>query len=119
MHVIPVDKIDYIQAQDDYVCFRSEGKDYLKEQTLAEAEASLDPSKFVRNPPLVSAQPGPSGAGQSGRARESRGGAHRRPPSAGEPRRLHTAQLAALDQSSGRSCHGAGVCCAVNARRGR
>jgi two-component system, LytTR family, response regulator len=48
VHVIPVDKIDYIQAQDDYVCFRSEGKDYLKEQTLAEAEASLDPSKFVR-----------------------------------------------------------------------
>ena len=25
--VIPVDKIDYVQAQDDYVCFRSEGKD--------------------------------------------------------------------------------------------
>ena len=48
VHVIPVDKIDYVQAQDDYVCFRSEGKDYLKEQTLAEAEASLDPAKFVR-----------------------------------------------------------------------
>ena len=30
VHVIPVDKIDYVQAQDDYVCFRSEGKDYLK-----------------------------------------------------------------------------------------
>jgi two-component system LytT family response regulator len=28
VHVIPVDKIDYVQAQDDYVCFRSEGKDY-------------------------------------------------------------------------------------------
>ena len=25
VHVIPVDKIDYVQAQDDYVCFRSEG----------------------------------------------------------------------------------------------
>ena len=48
VHVIPVDKIDYVQAQDDYVCFRSEGKDYLKEQTLAETETSLDPSKFVR-----------------------------------------------------------------------
>ena len=46
--MIPVDKIDYVQAQDDYVCFRSEGKDYLKEQTLAEAEASLDPAEFVR-----------------------------------------------------------------------
>ena len=48
VHVIPVDKIDYVQAQDDYVCFRSEGKDYLKEQTLAEVEASLDPKVFVR-----------------------------------------------------------------------
>jgi len=48
VHVIPVDKIDYVQAQDDYVCFRSEGKDYLKEQTLAETEAALDPAAFVR-----------------------------------------------------------------------
>jgi two-component system LytT family response regulator len=48
VHVIPVDKIDYVQAQDDYVCFRSEGKDYLKEQTLAETEETLDPAVFVR-----------------------------------------------------------------------
>jgi two-component system LytT family response regulator len=48
VHVIPVDKVDYVQAQDDYVCFRSEGKDHLKEQTLAEVEASLDPKAFVR-----------------------------------------------------------------------
>ena len=46
--MIPVEKIDYVQAQDDYVCFRSEGKDHLKEQTLAQVEASLDPAKFVR-----------------------------------------------------------------------
>jgi two-component system LytT family response regulator len=48
VHIIPVGKIDYAQAQDDYVCFQSEGKDYLKEQTLADVEASLDPAKFVR-----------------------------------------------------------------------
>jgi two-component system LytT family response regulator len=48
VHVIPVDKIDYVQAQDYYVCFRSEGKDYLKEQTLADVETSLDPKVFVR-----------------------------------------------------------------------
>ena len=48
VHVIPVDKIDYVQAQDDYVCFHSEGKDYLKEQTLADVEGSLDPAAFVR-----------------------------------------------------------------------
>ena len=48
VHVLPVQKIDFIQAQDDYVCFRCEGQEYLKEQTLAQVEASLDPAKFVR-----------------------------------------------------------------------
>jgi two-component system LytT family response regulator len=48
VHVIPLEKIDYVQAQDDYVCFWSEGKEYLKDQTLGEVEASLDPARFVR-----------------------------------------------------------------------
>jgi two-component system LytT family response regulator len=48
VHVLPVDRIDYIEAQDDYVCFRAEGKEYLKDQTLAAVEASLDPARFVR-----------------------------------------------------------------------
>jgi two-component system LytT family response regulator len=48
VHVLTVEKIDYVQAQDDYVSYRCEGKDYLKEQTLAQAEAALDPATFVR-----------------------------------------------------------------------
>jgi len=48
VHVIPIDKIEYVQAQDDYVSFRSEGKDYLKDQTLGQLEATLDATKFVR-----------------------------------------------------------------------
>jgi two-component system LytT family response regulator len=48
VHVLPIEKIEYVQAQDDYVSYRCEGKDYLKEQTLARAEAALDPAKFVR-----------------------------------------------------------------------
>jgi len=48
VHVLAIDKIDYVQAQDDYVAFRCEGKEYLKEQTLAQAEATLDPARFVR-----------------------------------------------------------------------
>lgn len=48
VHVIPVDKLDYAEAQDDYVGLRSEGKSYLKQQTLAQLEASLDPARFVR-----------------------------------------------------------------------
>jgi two-component system, LytTR family, response regulator len=48
VHVLPLGKIDYLEAQDDYVCYRSEGKRYLKQQTLADAETALDPARFVR-----------------------------------------------------------------------
>ena len=48
VHVLPVDKIDYVEAQDDYVCFKSDGKQYLKDQTLSAVEATLDPARFVR-----------------------------------------------------------------------
>jgi two-component system LytT family response regulator len=48
VYVIPVSKIDYVEAQDDYVFFRSEGKGLLKQQTLAEVENGLDPKQFVR-----------------------------------------------------------------------
>jgi two-component system, LytTR family, response regulator len=48
VHVIPVERIDYVEAQDDYVSFVAGGKSYLKDQTMAAVDASLDPSRFVR-----------------------------------------------------------------------
>jgi two-component system LytT family response regulator len=48
VHVVPVHKIDYIEAQDDYAAIRSGGRSYLKEQTLAELETLLDRNMFVR-----------------------------------------------------------------------
>ena len=48
VHVLPVERIDFVEAQDDYVCFKSEGKDYLKDQTMGALEAQLDPTRFVR-----------------------------------------------------------------------
>jgi len=48
VHVLPADSIDYVEAQDDYVAFKSAGKQYLKDQTLAAVEAMLDPARFVR-----------------------------------------------------------------------
>jgi two-component system LytT family response regulator len=48
VHVLPVQKIDYVEAQDDYVCFKAEGKQYLKDQTMGALETMLDPSRFVR-----------------------------------------------------------------------
>ncbi len=48
VHVIPVGKLDYVEAQDDYVALHSEGKSYLKQQGMARVEAMLDPAAFVR-----------------------------------------------------------------------
>ena len=46
--IIPVSKLDYVEAQDDYVALASEGKKHLKQQTIASLEAALDPSRFLR-----------------------------------------------------------------------
>lgn len=46
--LIPVGKLDYAEAQDDYVALSSEGKKHLKQQTIASLEACLDPEQFVR-----------------------------------------------------------------------
>jgi two-component system, LytTR family, response regulator len=48
VHVIPVDQIDYVEAQDDYVSIRAAGRTYLKEQTLGELEEQLAPKGFLR-----------------------------------------------------------------------
>jgi two-component system LytT family response regulator len=48
VHVLPVERIDYVEAQDDYVCFKADGKQYLKDQTMSALEAQLDPARFVR-----------------------------------------------------------------------
>ena len=48
VHVIPIEQIDYVEAQDDYVSIRAAGRCYLKEQTLGELEEQLAAKGFVR-----------------------------------------------------------------------
>ena len=48
VHVIPVAKIDYFEAQDDYVSLKVGDRNLLKEQTLSELEQQRDPGRFVR-----------------------------------------------------------------------
>ena len=48
VHVLPISKIDFIEAQDDYVAIWMQGKSYLKQQTLSSLEEGLDPARFVR-----------------------------------------------------------------------
>jgi two-component system, LytTR family, response regulator len=46
--VVPVQRIDYIEAQDDYVHVFARGQRHVKQQTLGELEALLDPTRFIR-----------------------------------------------------------------------
>lgn len=45
---IPLAKLDFIQAQDDYVLLKTAEKGHLKQQTLASLEQRLDPKRFFR-----------------------------------------------------------------------
>lgn len=46
--IVPIDTLDYAQAQDDYVLLHSQGRDLLKEQPISSLEAQLDPARFIR-----------------------------------------------------------------------
>ena len=46
--IIPVAKLDYAEAQDDYLALVSDGKKHLKQQTIGSLESGLDPSRFMR-----------------------------------------------------------------------
>jgi two-component system LytT family response regulator len=48
VHVVAADRIDYVEAQDDYVAIHSGGRSLLKEQTLTNLERLLDARRFVR-----------------------------------------------------------------------
>jgi len=45
---IPVEKLDWAKAEDDYVSLHTGGREILKQQTLVELESSLDAARFVR-----------------------------------------------------------------------
>jgi len=48
VHVLPLGKIDFVEAKDDYLSFAVAGKRLQKQQTMAELEAQLDGGRFVR-----------------------------------------------------------------------
>ena len=48
VQIIPIARLDYAEAQDDYVALASQGKKHLKQQTISSLEAALDPKNFVR-----------------------------------------------------------------------
>ncbi len=48
VQIIPVDKLDYVKAEDDYVALCAGNRNYLKQQTISNIEKQLDPSRFAR-----------------------------------------------------------------------
>ncbi|HJW08575.1 MAG TPA: response regulator [Holophagaceae bacterium] len=45
---VPLDKLDWVQAQDDYVLLRTEGRNLMKQQTMASLESQLPAERFIR-----------------------------------------------------------------------
>ena len=48
VHVLATHAVDFIEAEDDYLLIAAGPKRYRKQQTLAQLETQLDPSRFVR-----------------------------------------------------------------------
>lgn len=48
IHVLVLEQIECIEAQDDYIGIHCAGRCHLKHQRLAELEQQLDPQRFVR-----------------------------------------------------------------------
>jgi two-component system LytT family response regulator len=48
IHVISTEKIDYFEAQDDYVMIYTPGERFLKQQTMKYFEKHLDSESFIR-----------------------------------------------------------------------
>ena len=48
VNIIPIAKLDFAEAQDNYVALSSEGKKHLKQQTISSLEKALDPERFLR-----------------------------------------------------------------------
>lgn len=46
--IIPLEKLEYAEAQDDYVALACDGKKHLRQQTIASLEAALPAAEFVR-----------------------------------------------------------------------
>nr|WP_315488430.1 response regulator [uncultured Rhodoferax sp.] len=48
VHVLPLDKVECVEAQDDYIRIVCQGKSHLKTQSMTDLEGRLDPALFVR-----------------------------------------------------------------------
>ena len=48
VHVIPIDQVECIEAQGDYLAIHVAGKCHLKPQRISEIEEQLDPMRFLR-----------------------------------------------------------------------
>jgi two-component system LytT family response regulator len=46
--IIPVDEIEYIEAQDDYVMLHTKQGKFLKQKTMKFFESHLDPKEYIR-----------------------------------------------------------------------
>ena len=99
VHVIPVEKIDYVESQDDYISVKVGGKSFLKEQTLGDLEKLLDPMRFVRIHRRYLLNISAAREDRSVGHRQPRRRSQRRHRAADQPRRLRAVAGVALTES--------------------
>jgi hypothetical protein len=78
VHVIPVEKLDYVEAQDDYVALKSDKKTYLKQQTISSLETMLDPGAVHPHPSFAHRESGAGGQDRGVHQGQQNRGAARR-----------------------------------------
>ena len=96
VHVLPVDRIDYVEAQDDYVCFKSEGKQYPEGPDARRRGGPARPRAVRPDPPVVSPEHRTDCPRRALRQRQPRRDPARRHTPPGEPRGLRAVGEAAV-----------------------
>jgi len=48
VHVIPAERLDWVEAQDDAILLHSQGRIFRKQQAISRLQTRLDPDRFVR-----------------------------------------------------------------------
>ena len=96
VHVLPVDRIDFVEAQDDYVSFVADGKSYLKDQTMASGGGVARRVALRAHSPIVSPEHRTDRARRAVRERQPDRDPPGRAQAAGQPGGLRAAGEAAV-----------------------
>ena len=119
VHVIPVERLDYLEAQDDYVAIHADGKTWLKHDSARRPRRGARSCAVRAHPPLVRGERRAHRAARAVRQGQPGRDPGRRPPAARQPRRLRAAARADVGRPALGSGHGPADTLRLDARSPR